>query len=214
MGVGVGVPSTLLLLVSLGLWAALACVYSVRVFLAERARSGKSCGDGGEDKARVTVRRQVYQQPLRAFEVGRRFEREVNRVCLFDTTLRDGGQTRGVDFSVADKVSIATALDEFGVDYIEGGWPGANPTDTLFFSGAPKSLQLQRAKLVAFGMTRRAASRAAEDAALTEVLRAPTDATCIFGKSWDFQVEAVFLQPQTLNPKPQTLNPKPQTLNP
>ena len=57
-----------------------------------------------------------------------------NKIWLFDTTLRDGGQTRGVDFTVADKQFIASALDEFGIDYIEGGWPGANPTDDAFFS--------------------------------------------------------------------------------
>jgi hypothetical protein len=132
--------------------------------------------------------REGYGQPLRAHDVGSRFEPGCNRVWIFDTTLRDGGQTRGVDFSVADKISIARCLDDFGVDYIEGGWPGANPTDTLFFSGAPKSLQLKRAKLVAFGMTRRAGCRAEDDAGLSEVLRAPTHATCIFGKTWDFQV--------------------------
>jgi hypothetical protein len=113
-----------------------------------------------------------------------------NRVWLCDTTLRDGAQTRGVDFSVGDKIYIAKALDDFGIDYIEaGGWPGANPTDTLFFRSAPKSLQLSHAKLVAFGMTRRAACRAVDDAGLSQLLCAPTEAICISGKTWDFQVK-------------------------
>ncbi|MBT6286213.1 MAG: citramalate synthase, partial [Rhodospirillaceae bacterium] len=75
-----------------------------------------------------------------------------NRVYLFDSTLRDGAQTQGVDFSVADKTAIARALDSIGIDYVEGGWPGANPTDDAFFKDAPK---LKRAKFTAFGMTRR-----------------------------------------------------------
>ena len=79
-----------------------------------------------------------------------------NKIWLFDTTLRDGGQTRGVDFTVADKQFIAFALDEFGIDYIEGGWPGANPTDDAFFS-TPQGLK--HASLVAFGMTRRVAGQ-------------------------------------------------------
>ena len=74
------------------------------------------------------------------------------RVYIFDTTLRDGAQTQGVDFGVADKLAIAQALDRLGVDYIEGGWPGANPTDDAFFAQPPA---LKTAKLVAFGMTRR-----------------------------------------------------------
>ena len=60
-----------------------------------------------------------------------------NRIWLFDTTLRDGGQTRGIDFSVADKIAIAQALDDIGIDYVEGGWPGANPTDDSFFARFP-----------------------------------------------------------------------------
>ncbi|HAJ46957.1 MAG TPA: citramalate synthase, partial [Alphaproteobacteria bacterium] len=74
------------------------------------------------------------------------------RLYLFDTTLRDGAQTSGVDFSVEDKRQIALALDELGVDYVEGGWPGANPTDTAFFAQPPA---LQRARFTAFGMTKK-----------------------------------------------------------
>ena len=83
-------------------------------------------------------------------------------IWLFDTTLRDGGQTRGVDFTAADKQFIAQALDDFGIDYIEGGWPGANPTDDMFFSTEHK---LKTAKLVAFGMTRRGGRSAENDQA-------------------------------------------------
>ena len=74
------------------------------------------------------------------------------RLTLFDTTLRDGQQSQGVDFSVDDKIRIAEALDALGIDYVEGGWPGANPTDSAFFASAPR---LRRAKLTAFGMTKR-----------------------------------------------------------
>ena len=74
------------------------------------------------------------------------------RVYLFDSTLRDGAQTQGIDFNVADKVAISKALDGLGIDYVEGGWPGANPTDDVFFAEPPA---FERARFVAFGMTRR-----------------------------------------------------------
>jgi 2-isopropylmalate synthase len=108
------------------------------------------------------------------------------KIWLFDTTLRDGGQTRGVDFSRADKVAIAQALDEIGLDYIEGGWPGANPTDDAFFVAPPA---LKSAKLVAFGMTRRGGRSAANDPGLNAVIDAEVDAACLVGKTWDFHVE-------------------------
>ena len=85
------------------------------------------------------------------------------RVYIFDTTLRDGAQTQGVDFGVGDKLAIAQALDRLGVDYIEGGWPGANPTDDAFFAQPPA---LKTAKLVAFGMTRRPGRSTANDPGL------------------------------------------------
>lgn len=107
------------------------------------------------------------------------------RVWLFDTTLRDGNQARGIDFSVADKIAIVRALDELGVDYIEGGWPGANPTDDEFFDRFPS---LQRAKSVAFGMTRRGGRSSSNDPGLIAVINAETDATCLVGKTWDFHV--------------------------
>jgi len=108
------------------------------------------------------------------------------RLYLFDTTLRDGAQTQGVDFSVEDKRTIAEALDRLGVDYIEGGWPGANPTDTAFFN-APAALR--GARLVAFGMTKRHGRSAANDPGLTAVLDNDADAACLVGKTWDFHVE-------------------------
>ncbi|MEM7505126.1 MAG: citramalate synthase [Pseudomonadota bacterium] len=107
------------------------------------------------------------------------------RLYLFDTTLRDGQQTQGVDFSVADKVKIARALDDLGLDYIEGGWPGANPTDSEFFTQAPQT----RATFLAFGMTKRAGRSAANDDVLAEVVNAGTKSVCLVGKSHDFHVK-------------------------
>jgi 2-isopropylmalate synthase len=107
------------------------------------------------------------------------------RIWLFDTTLRDGCQGRGIDFSVADKVAIARALDEMGIDYIEGGWPGANPTDNEFFTVFPER---KHARSVAFGMTRRGGRSVSNDPGLKAVIDAETDATCLVGKTWDFHV--------------------------
>ena len=108
------------------------------------------------------------------------------KIWLFDTTLRDGGQMRGVDFTHADKLAIATALDELGMDYVEGGWPGANPTDEAFFSAPPA---LKNAKMVAFGMTRRGGRSTANDPGLNAVIDAEVPATCLVGKTWDFHVK-------------------------
>ncbi|MBY6081269.1 citramalate synthase [Ruegeria arenilitoris] len=106
------------------------------------------------------------------------------RLYLYDTTLRDGQQTQGVQFSTAEKVQIAQALDALGVDYIEGGWPGANPTDSAFFDAAPKT----RAFLTAFGMTKRAGRSAENDDVLAAVMNAGTRAVCLVGKSHDYHV--------------------------
>ncbi|MCA3511827.1 MAG: citramalate synthase [Rhodobacter sp.] len=106
------------------------------------------------------------------------------RLFLFDTTLRDGQQTQGVQFSTAEKRQIAAALDALGVDYIEGGWPGANPTDSEFFAGAPRT----RATMTAFGMTRRVGRSAENDDVLAAVLDAGTPAVCLVGKAHDFHV--------------------------
>ncbi len=118
------------------------------------------------------------------------------RLFIFDTTLRDGAQTQGVDFSVEDKRQIALALDELGVDYIEGGWPGANPTDTAFFSERPP---LKRARFTAFGMTKRAGRSAANDPGLSAVLDARADAACLVGKTWDFHVDVALEIPRSEN---------------
>ncbi len=108
------------------------------------------------------------------------------RVYLFDSTLRDGAQTQGVDFSATDKATIARALDRLGVDYIEGGWPGANPTDDAFFADPPA---LKGARLVAFGMTRRPGRSAENDPGLAALMNAKVDALCMVGKAWDFHVD-------------------------
>lgn len=110
-----------------------------------------------------------------------------DRVYLYDSTLRDGAQARGVDFTVGDKQAIAKALDEFGIDYVEGGWPGANPNDDQFFAAPPA---LKKAKLIAFGMTRKAGKSAANDPGLADLLNAHKGGLCLVGKAWDFQVEA------------------------
>ncbi len=106
------------------------------------------------------------------------------RIYIYDTTLRDGQQTPGVDFSVEDKKSIVTLLEELGVDYVEGGYPGANPTDTAFF----QKKRTQRAKFAAFGMTKRAGVSASNDPGLSSLLQASADAVCFVAKSWDYHV--------------------------
>ncbi len=108
------------------------------------------------------------------------------RLYLFDTTLRDGQQTQGVDFSVEDKRRIADALDGLGMDYIEGGWPGANPVDTEFFANPPKPLH---AKFLAFGMTKRAGRSAENDDVLAGVLNVGTATVCLVGKTHVFHVK-------------------------
>jgi 2-isopropylmalate synthase len=108
------------------------------------------------------------------------------RLHLFDTTLRDGAQTTGVDFSLEDKKQIAALLDGLGLDYIEGGYPGANPRDTEFFARRPK---LQHARFVAFGMTKRAGRSAANDPGIAALFEADADVITFVAKSWDHQVE-------------------------
>ena len=108
----------------------------------------------------------------------------LERLYLFDTTLRDGQQTQGVQFSTAEKVRIAGVLDSLGIDYIEGGWPGANPTDSDFFDAAPQT----RATMTAFGMTKRQGRSAANDDVLAAVLNARTPAVCLVGKAHEFHV--------------------------
>ncbi|MBF9055085.1 citramalate synthase [Rhodobacterales bacterium HKCCA1065] len=107
-----------------------------------------------------------------------------DRLYLYDTTLRDGQQTQGVQFSTQDKLRIAAMLNDLGVDYIEGGWPGANPTDSAFFEAVPET----RATMAAFGMTKRAGRSAANDDVLAGVMNAGTAAVCLVGKTHDFHV--------------------------
>ncbi len=119
-----------------------------------------------------------------------------NRVYLFDSTLRDGAQTHGVDFTVADKTAIARALDGIGIDYVEGGWPGANPTDDAFFRDAPK---LRRAKMTAFGMTRRPGRSVENDPGVSALLNSGSAAVCMVGKTWDFHVDVALGIPRDEN---------------
>lgn len=106
------------------------------------------------------------------------------RIYLFDTTLRDGQQTPGIDFSVEDKIVIARMLDEFGLDYVEGGYPGANPTDTQFFDKKRTS----NAAFVAFGMTKRAGVSVSNDPGVTALVQSQSDAICYVAKAWDYHV--------------------------
>ena len=108
------------------------------------------------------------------------------RLYIFDTTLRDGAQTQGVDFSIEDKEKIASALDNLGVDDIEGGWPGANPTDTEFFQ---KKHNFKNSILTCFGMTKRSGRSAENDTGLSALMNSKTPAVCLVGKSWDFHVD-------------------------
>ena len=119
-------------------------------------------------------------------------------VSLYDTTLRDGTQGEGISFSLIDKLRIAEKLGAFGMDYIEGGWPGSNPKDLAFFAEARKCA-LGGARLAAFGSTRRAGIAAAQDPQVAQLLEAETPVVTIFGKSWKFQVEKVLGVPHAEN---------------
>ncbi len=113
------------------------------------------------------------------------------KIQIYDTTLRDGSQGEGISYSVQDKLLIAKKIDEMGFDFIEGGWPGANPKDIAFFEEAQK-VKFKHAKIVAFGSTRKAHTKASEDDNLKGLLVAHTDVITIFGKSWDLHVTEVF----------------------
>lgn len=110
------------------------------------------------------------------------------RVAIYDTTLRDGTQGENVNFSVDDKLRIARRLDEFGIDYIEGGWPGSNPRDRDFFAAA-KELKLKHAKLAAFGSTRHVKNKVEDDENVRQLLESETPVVTIFGKSWSLHTE-------------------------
>ena len=107
------------------------------------------------------------------------------RLYIFDTTLRDGGQTNGVDFNVDEKKLLASKLDGIGVDYIEGGWPGANSTDTQFFN---EKIDFVNSKFTAFGMTKKIGRSADNDPGLAALVNSNTNSICVVGKSWDFHV--------------------------
>ena len=109
-----------------------------------------------------------------------------DKIYIFDTTLRDGAQTQGVDFSLDDKEKISNALDNLGVDYIEGGWPGANPTDTEFFN---KEYSFNHSTLTAFGMTKKTEHSAENDPMISSLINSKANSICLFGKSWDFHVD-------------------------
>ena len=111
----------------------------------------------------------------------------MSRVWLYDTTLRDGTQAEDVSFLVADKIRIAQKLDELGIDYIEGGWPGSNPKDIAFFKDVRK-VKLHHAKIAAFGSTRRAKVTPDKDNNIRTLVQAEPDTVTIFGKTWDFHV--------------------------
>jgi len=113
------------------------------------------------------------------------------RATIYDTTLRDGTQGTGISFSVQDKLRVAERLDEFGVDYIEGGWPGSNPKDAEFFTEAAKR-EWQHAKIAAFGMTRRGGVKVEEDAQVRQLLEADTPVVTVVGKTWPLHVTEVF----------------------
>jgi len=113
-----------------------------------------------------------------------------DRIVIYDTTLRDGAQTEGVLFSSEDKLDIIRSLDDFGIDFVEGGWPGSNPVDDEFFSKID-GRKLKNTKLVAFGSTRRSTCPPEEDTNLKTLAECPAEWCCIFGKAWDFQVEKV-----------------------
>ncbi|NPB06810.1 MAG: citramalate synthase [Aquificae bacterium] len=110
------------------------------------------------------------------------------KVFVYDTTLRDGAQAEGVSFSLEDKLRIAEKLDEFGIDYVEGGWPYANPKDSLFFQKA-KKLNFKHAKLAAFGATRRPGRKVEQDPQVEALIKAETPVITVFGKSWDLHVK-------------------------
>src|SRR5579871_4731312 len=114
----------------------------------------------------------------------------MTRIHIYDTTLRDGSQGEGVNFSLQDKLNITRRLDELGVDYIEGGYPLSNPKDFEYFREVSK-LRLQHAKVSAFGMTRRKGASAADDTCLKALLDSEAPVLTLVGKTWDFQVREV-----------------------
>lgn len=124
----------------------------------------------------------------------------MRKVEIYDTTLRDGAQTEGISFSVKDKIAITQKLDELGVKFIEGGWPGSNPKDMEYFKKV-KKLRLKNSKVIAFGSTRRPEIKAGFDKNLRALITSEMDVLTIFGKSWDLHVQKVLRTslPENLN---------------
>lgn len=120
------------------------------------------------------------------------------KISIYDTTLRDGMQSERVNFLVEDKVKIARKLDEFGVAYVEGGWPGATTTDTEFFQRA-RDIEFKNSKLAAFGSTRRAKYAACDDSLVLKLVESQAPVVTVFGKSWDMHVKEVFRVPLEQN---------------
>jgi 2-isopropylmalate synthase len=120
------------------------------------------------------------------------------KIFLYDTTLRDGAQAEGISYSLEDKLSITQKLDDLGIDYVEGGWPGSNPKDILYFQKA-KKLELKHAKVAAFGSTRHAKNKAEKDPNLRALINAGTPVVTIFGKSWDLHVKYALRVPMEEN---------------
>jgi 2-isopropylmalate synthase len=133
---------------------------------------------GKLEKSTITVQYALYYSEV-----------FMQQITLYDTTLRDGTQGEEISYSVEDKLRIARRLDEFGIQYIEGGWPGSNPKDMEFFQKA-KTLRLKQAKIAAFGSTRRAKNRVQDDPNITALLEAQTPVVTIFGKSWLLHVRS------------------------
>src|SRR5258708_4953809 len=123
------------------------------------------------------------------------------KISTFDTTLRDGTQGESISFSVDDKLIIAQKLDDLGIDYIEGGWPGSNPKDKDFFARAA-DIKLHHAKLTAFGATRFAKNPVHEDRSVLALVAAGTPVVSIFGKTWDLHVNRPLAIPQAKNLAP------------
>ena len=117
------------------------------------------------------------------------------KLFIFDTTLRDGAQTYGVDFNVDEKKILASKLDALGVDYIEGGWPGANETDSQFFS---EKMEFKNSTFTAFGMTKKTGRSAENDPGLAAIINVSAPSACVVGKSWDFHVVSVPLSSSTI----------------
>ena len=111
----------------------------------------------------------------------------MKKIEIYDTTLRDGAQSEGINFSVSDKLKIIKKLDDLGIDYIEAGWPGANPVDNEIFNKI-NELDLKNAKIAAFGSTRKANVKVEGDNVINNLIKSNAKIVTIFGKSWDFQV--------------------------